>query len=177
MRRNRHDSTAVALLTVVAGSLILPLLLFGVVFLLIGLNTGSGPGPYTVVFAKAGEECGASGQYLDASTGEPLRCMGPGLLRTSAVEFPGFSAEQNGEVRRWLTTLAEDGELSVFDHRAVQARIDGIAAGLPPGTRVERESGSTEVWIGLALAGAGLLLGSGFAWRWHQNRRAGFRLP
>ncbi|RSM66536.1 hypothetical protein DMH03_05365 [Amycolatopsis sp. WAC 01376] len=174
MGRKAHDSTAAVVLTVLAGSLIFPLVLVGVVFLLIGLNAGSGPGPYTVVFARAGEECGPTGQYLDASTGEPLRCMGPGLLRTSAVEFPGFSAEQNDEVRRWLTTLAEDGDLSVFDHRSVQAKIDGIAAGLPPGTRVERESRSTEVWIGAALAGAGLLLGSGFAWRWHQNRRAGF---
>ncbi|WP_409493497.1 hypothetical protein [Amycolatopsis sp. cmx-11-12] len=168
------DSTAVALLTVLAGSVILPLLMVGAIFLIIGLNTGSAPGPYTVIFAKPGNECGATGQYLDASTGEPLRCMGPGLLRMSSIEFPGFSPGQNNEVRRWLTTLLEDGELSVFDHRAVQGRIDGIAAELPPGTRVEGESGTTEIWIGAGLTGAGLLLVSGFAWRWFQNRQSGF---
>ncbi|MFJ8910835.1 hypothetical protein [Amycolatopsis sp. NPDC102389] len=168
------DSTAAALLTVLAGALILPLLLVGGIFLLIGLNTGSAPGPYTVVFAKAGDECGVTGQYLDASTGAALRCMGPGVLRDASLEFPGFSRAQNDEVRRWLATLAEDGGLSVFDHRSVQAKIDGIAAGLPPGTRIERESGSTRIWIGAGLTVAGLLLLSGFAWRWHQNRRAGF---
>ncbi|MEU8412296.1 hypothetical protein AB0C24_05890 [Amycolatopsis japonica] len=168
------DSTAAALLTVLAGSLILPLLLVGGIFLVIGLNTGSTPGPYTVVFAKAGDECGATGQYLDASTGDPLRCMGPGVLHDASLEFPGFSREQNDEIRRWLATLAEDGELSVFDHRSVQAKIDGIAAGLPPGVRVERESGSTRIWIGSGLTVAGLLLLSGFAWRWRRNRRAGY---
>ncbi|WP_235783535.1 hypothetical protein [Amycolatopsis orientalis] len=174
MPRRSGDSTAAALLTVLSAALILPLLLVGAIFLIIGLNTGSAPGPYTVVFAKAGDKCGTTGQYLDASTGEPLRCIGGGVLRTSSVEFPGFSPAQNDEVRNWLATLAEDGDLSVFDHRSVQAKIDGIAAGLPPETRVERESGSTEIWIGAALAGAGLLLGSGFAWRWFQNRRTGF---
>ncbi len=168
------DSTAATLLTVLARALVLPMVLVGGIFLIIGLNTGSTPGPYTVVFARPGDECGAAGQYLNASTGEPLRCMGPGLLRTSSVEFPGFSRVQNDDVRDFLTELAADGDLSVFDHRAVQGRIDGIAAGLPPGTRVERESGSTRIWIGTALAGAGLLSGSGFAWRWFQNRRDGF---
>ncbi|WP_414937116.1 hypothetical protein [Amycolatopsis sp. cmx-11-51] len=168
------DSTAAALLTVLAGALLLPLLLVGAIFLIIGLNTGSAPGPYTAIFAKPGDECGATGQYLDASTGEPLRCMGPGLFRMSSIEFPGFSLEQNNEVRRWLTTLLEDGDLSVFDQRAIQGRIEGIAAELPPGTRVERESRTTEIWIGAGLTGAGLLLGSGFAWRWFQNRRNGF---
>ncbi|MFD5090845.1 hypothetical protein ACFWMR_09595 [Amycolatopsis thailandensis] len=174
MRRKSSDSTAAALLTLLAGSLLLPVLLVGVVFLLIGLNRGSGPGPYTVIFAKAGDECGAMGQYLDASTGKPLQCMGPGGFRTASLEFPGFSREQNDEVRHWLTTLAEDGELSVFDHRSVQAKIDGIAAGLPPGTRVERESGTTEIWIGAALTAVGLSAGSGFAWRWYRDRRNGF---
>ncbi|GAB3703124.1 hypothetical protein GCM10027598_01950 [Amycolatopsis oliviviridis] len=162
------------MLIVLAGSLILPLLLVGGVFLIIGLNTGSGPGAYTVVFAKAGDECGAQGQYLDASTGEPLQCIGPGGFRTASLEFPGFSRAQNDEVRRWLTTLAEDGDLSVFDHRSVQAKIDGIAAGLPPGTRVEPESGGTKIWIGAALTVVGLALGSGFAWRWRRNRRTGY---
>ncbi|OXM50965.1 hypothetical protein CFP75_14815 [Amycolatopsis alba DSM 44262] len=162
------------MLTVLAGSLLLPVLLVGVVFLIIGLNRGSEPGPYTVIFAKAGDECGTQGQYLDASTGKPLQCMGPGGFRTASLEFPGFSREQNDDVRRWLTTLAEDGDLSVFDHRSIQAKIDGIAAGLPPGTRVEPESGETKLWIGAALTGAGLLLGSGFAWRWYRNRRTGF---
>ncbi|SFH95806.1 hypothetical protein [Amycolatopsis regifaucium] len=168
------DSTAVALLTVLAGSLVLPLLLFGGIFLVVGLNTGSEPGPYTVVFAKPGDECERKGQYLDASTGEPLRCMGPGMISMASIEFPGFSREQNNEVRDWLATLARDGELSVFDHRAVQLRVDEIAAGLPPGTRAERESGTTEIRIGAGLAGTGLLLGSGFAWRWFRNRRAGY---
>ncbi|ANN14375.1 hypothetical protein SD37_01020 [Amycolatopsis orientalis] len=161
------------MLIVLAGALVLPLLLFGGIFLAVGLNTGDEPGPYTVVFAKPGDECGPKGQYLDASTGEPLRCIGGGI-RTSSVEFPGFSPAQNDEVRNWLATLAEDGGLNVFDHRSVQAKIDEIAAGLPPGTRVERESGTTETWIGAGLAGAGLLLGSGFARRWFQNRRAGY---
>ncbi|WP_410647471.1 hypothetical protein [Amycolatopsis sp. cmx-4-54] len=173
MRRKSSDSTAVALLIVLVGSLILPLLLVGGIFLAVGVNTGSAPGPYTIVFAAVGDECGAKGQYLEASTGEPLRCMGPGVLRTSSLEFPGFSREQNDDVRHWLATLAEDGGLSVFDHRSVQARIDGIAAGLPPGARVERESGSTMIWIGATLTAVGLILASGFAWRWHQNRRAG----
>ncbi|MEV6909522.1 hypothetical protein [Amycolatopsis sp. NPDC051071] len=137
MRRMSSDGTAAALLIVLAGSLILPLLLVGGVFLIIGLNVGSAPGPYTVVFAKPGDECGAAGQYLNASTGEPLRCMGPGLLRTSSVEFPGFSPAQNDDVRGFLAELAADGDLSVFDHRAVQGKIDGIAAGLPPGTRLD----------------------------------------
>jgi hypothetical protein len=100
--------------------------------------------------------------------------MGPGLRWMSSLEFPGFSREQNNDVRDWLATLAQDGELSVFDHRAVQNRVDEIAAGLPPGTRAERESGTTKIWIGAGLAGAGLLLGSGFARRWFQNRRAGY---
>lgn len=168
------DSTAVALLTVLAGSLILPLLLIGVVFLIVGVKTGGETGPYTAVFARAGDECGAKGQYLEASTGEPLRCMGPGVLRDASLEFPGFSRGQNDEVRRWLETLAEDGDLSVFDHRSVQAKIDAIAGGLPPGTRAERESGSTMIWIGAGLTGASLLLLSGFVWRWRQNRRQGY---
>ncbi|WP_410601411.1 hypothetical protein [Amycolatopsis sp. lyj-90] len=174
MRRKSSDSTAAALLPLLAGSLLLPLLMVGVIFLLVGLNAGSGPGPYTVVFAKAGDECETIGQYLDASSGEPLRCIGPGGFRTSSIDFPGFSREQNDEVRRWLTTLLEDGDLSVFDQRAIQGRVEGIAAELPPGTRVERKSGTTEIWIGAGLTGAGLLLGSGFAWRWFQNRRNGF---
>ncbi|MEV7552351.1 hypothetical protein AB0N89_22310 [Amycolatopsis sp. NPDC089917] len=174
MRGKTSDSTAGVLLTVLAGSLILPLLLFGGVFLIIGLNAGSDPGPYTVVFAKAGDECGAKGQYLDASTGAPLQCMGPGGFRTASLDFPGFSRAQNDEVRRWLTTLADDGELSVFDHRSVQAKIDGIAAGLPPGARVEPESGATKIRIGTALTAAGLALVSGFAWRWRANRRTGY---
>ncbi|MFC3448107.1 hypothetical protein [Amycolatopsis speibonae] len=174
MRAKSSDSTAAVLLTVLAGSLLIPLLLVGGIFLIIGLNTGSGPGAYTVIFAKAGDECGAKGQYLDTSTGKPLQCMGPGGFRTSSLEFPGFSREQNDDVRRWLTKLAEDGDLSVFDHRSVQAKIDGIAAGLPPGTRVEPESGSTKIWIGAALTAVGLSLCSGFAWRWYQNRRTGY---
>ncbi|EMD23619.1 hypothetical protein [Amycolatopsis azurea] len=174
MRAKASDSTAVALLTVLAGSLLLPLLLVGAIFLIIGLNAGSGPGAYTVIFAKAGDECGAQGQYLDVSTGKPLQCMGPGGFRTASLEFPGFSREQNDDVRRWLTTLAEDGGLDVFDHRSVQAKIDGIAAGLPPGTRVEPESGATKIWIGAALTAAGLALVSGFAWQWRRNRQAGY---
>nr|WP_246481309.1 hypothetical protein [Amycolatopsis umgeniensis] len=146
----------------------------GAIFLIIGLNAGSGPGPYTVLFAKAGDECERIGQYLDASTGEPLSCSGPGGFRTSSLDFPGFSREQNDEVRRWLTTLLRDGELSLFDQRAIQGKVEGIAAELPPGTRVERESGTTRIWIGAGLTGAGLLLGSGFARQWLQNRRSGF---
>ena len=102
---------------------------------------------------------------------EVYRRRGPSDV---VCRIPRLFARAERRGRNWLATLAEDGDLSVFDHRSIQAKIDGIAAGLPPETRVERESGSTEIWIGAALAGAGLLLGSDFAWRWFQNRRTGF---
>ncbi|WP_228688271.1 hypothetical protein [Amycolatopsis keratiniphila] len=83
------DGTAAALLTVLAGSLILPLLLVGGIFLIVGVNTGSTPGPYTVVFAEAGDECGATGQYLDVHRGT-AEVYGSGSAQGRLARIPRF---------------------------------------------------------------------------------------
>lgn len=170
MTRRFSDSTAAGVIFLLLAALVLPLVLVGGILFLVGRTLESAPGPYTLVFAQVNDECGPTARYVDATTGEPLNCTGSGIIGSSSLDFPGFSSAQNNQVRKSLTEAAYDGALEERDRQGIQAVVDRISAELPPGTRKEKESGMTMIRVGLSLAGAGLILGLIFFWRWLRNR-------
>ncbi|WP_410660241.1 hypothetical protein [Amycolatopsis sp. lyj-112] len=170
MKRRFGDSTAAGVIFVLLAALALPLLLVGGILFMVGRTLDNAPGPYTLVFAHVNDECGPTARYVDATTGEPLNCTGSGIIGSSSLDFPGFSSAQNNQVRKSLAEAAYDGVLDEQDRQGIQAMADRISAELPPGTRKEKESGTTMGRVGLSLAGAGLVVGLIFFWRWLRNR-------
>lgn len=77
------------------------------------------------------------------------------------ADRPGGFADPGTVLHRfaagWRRMRGGRRDLSVFDHRSAQVKIDGIAAG----NAGRAESGSAMLWIGAALTGAGLALAVG----------------
>ncbi|MGK5553314.1 hypothetical protein ACSNOI_17015 [Actinomadura kijaniata] len=114
---------------------------------------------YVVGFVP-GDGCGDAHElYLHVDDGKPMDCVAPGMSGSGRVRLPGFTTDQNDQVRTLAQRLGHDG-LSAAEQREIQHRVDELAATVPPSKRPygkQAVSGAGRIWLGAGMALTGLL--------------------